>query len=210
MCSITIPTPSQDLLPFISCTNWRAALIWTKCSRHRWRQRASSKEARTIITGFIVTKTESKFMCQALFKAMLPYKMAPETNLNEIIGLVKLSGPEIKMTNKNCNFISWKWVAWFFFKFPHACQWSRHQNPNHEWHQTYMATDLYLFFPRVLRWQVKRNCFVQMNDLTKSSECLKSISILYSVLMLCWASCHHHQSFSFWTRSPSLPSRVLI
>lgn len=119
MCSITIPTPSQDLLPFISCTNWRAALIWTKCSRHRWRQRASSKEARTIITGFIVTKTESKFMCQALFKAMLPYKMAPETNLNEIIGLVKLSGPEIKMTNKNCNFISWKWVAWFFFlNFP--------------------------------------------------------------------------------------------
>lgn len=36
------PSPSQDLLPFISSrTNLRAALIWAKCSRHRWLQRAS-------------------------------------------------------------------------------------------------------------------------------------------------------------------------
>lgn len=40
--SIT-PSPSQDLLPFISsCTNLRAALIRSKCSRHKCLQRASA------------------------------------------------------------------------------------------------------------------------------------------------------------------------
>lgn len=47
------------------------------------------RKARTIITGFIMSKTERTFIRHTLFMAMLHYKMAPNTNLNEIIGLVK-------------------------------------------------------------------------------------------------------------------------
>lgn len=38
-------SPSQDLLPFISpCTILRVALIWAKCSRHRWLKKAPPEQ----------------------------------------------------------------------------------------------------------------------------------------------------------------------
>lgn len=83
------------------------------------------------------------------------------------------------MTSKNYNFISWEWLACFSL-FPHACPWSRHQNPNHHWHQTYLATGLHLFLPVSRHGMQKTHFFSCAHEWLKEQFwCLKSGFILY-------------------------------
>lgn len=120
----------------------------------------------------------------------------------------QLSGPEIKMTNKNWNFISWEWLT-RFFPVPDMRQWSK-RKPR-------LAPNLYvcrpkLIFACVLRWHVKTHFFFPCKWKIKGIvRCVWSLPLSYTQCSCCAEPVvFHHQSFSLpWTCSPSLPSRVL-